>query len=178
MRRRLGVAAVGVIIATSACSAASGGCTDDYAPASRTSCSYNPVYAGLVRERGANVAENWVRTESGTSGVYLIVDPPDVSRGEPVRMSVLNTSGVDLQVGPAYTLDWFGRRNKSFVRDCSIQAAVTAPAGEESDVFEVVPCRGNEGGPLPLGYYSFILDVAAEGDELPGGFSSRFRFVR
>lgn len=177
MRRGLGLASAFVFMATSACSAASGGCTDDYAPASRTSCSYNPVYAGLVRERGAKVGENFVRTDSGTSGVYLIVDPPDVQRGSAVKMSVLNTSDVDLEVGPTYRLDWHGRRNKRLVRDCSLQAAVRAPAGEESEVFEMVPCRGDEREPLPLGYYAFVLDAFAEGDELPGGFASRFRLV-
>lgn len=151
-------------------------CNDDYNPADPDSCSYNPVYAGLVRERGANVAETSVRTGSSTSTIYLIVDPPDVERGSPVTMSVLNTSGVDVRVGPGVRLEWLGQRRRLASR-CVLENTITAPAGEESEVFEMVPCAADDGKALPLGDYNFDLDVTAEDAEIPGGFSSGFRLA-
>lgn len=177
MRRMLSLMVVVVFVSTSACSGASGGCNDDYNPADHDSCSYNPVYAGLVRERGANVGENWVRTDSGSSGLYLIVDPPEVKRGSPVKMSVLNTFDVDLELGPSFRVEGYGRLNNGIVRNCSLGASMMAPAGEESEVFDMMGCRGDAGEPFPAGRYIVNLGVTADGDEVPGGLGAGFRIA-
>ena len=167
--RRVLTASVVLCLVAPACAGGLGssGCTDDYAPQNRSSCSYDPVFASLHQERGANIGKSSIQTADGYSSVYLIVDPPRISGDGEIAFSVLNTSSVEVEVGPDYRLE----PADPGPGECAFaEAPVLVGSDEESETIRFAPCTpGSKEGGLRPGYYDLVvvLDApAAESDPL------------
>ena len=159
--RRVLTASFALCMVAPACAGGLGssGCTDDYRPEKRTSCSYDPVFASLHEERGANIGKSPIRTADGSSSVYLIVDPPRISPDGEIAFSILNTSSVEVEVGPDYRLEPADPERG----DCAFaEAPVLVGSDEESETIRFAPCKQ---GDLRPGLYELIVALDAPAAE-------------